>query len=81
MIGVDICVYLLDKEEAWNIWKVFKVSLDEVENYCNKIIKNLWLDHKGRYLSYKFSKHVKVEESFHRLAFHETPQEYGVFER
>jgi hypothetical protein len=30
MIWVDICVYLLDKEEAWNIWILFKVFLDEV---------------------------------------------------
>jgi hypothetical protein len=73
MIWVDICVYLLDKEEAWNILKMFKVFLDEVENHCNKIIKNLWLDHKGRYLSYKLSKHLKVEESFYRLVFPETP--------
>jgi hypothetical protein len=58
MIWVDICVYLLDKEEAWNIWKMFKVFLDEVENHYNKIIKNLWFDHKGIYLSCKFSKHT-----------------------
>jgi hypothetical protein len=43
------------------------------KNHCNKRIKNLWLDHKGRYLSYNFSKHLKVEESFHRLVFSETP--------
>jgi hypothetical protein len=73
MIWVDICVYLLDKEEVWNIWKIFKVFLDEVENHCNKRIKNLWFDYKGIYLSYKFSKHLKVEESFHRLVFPETP--------
>jgi hypothetical protein len=73
MIWVDICVYLLDKEEAWNIWKMFKVFLDEVENHCNKRINDLWFDHKGIYLSYKFRKHLKVEESFHRLIFPETP--------
>ena len=61
--------------------KMFKYFQDEVENHCNKKIKNLCLDHKGRYLSYKFSKHLRVEESFHRLVFPETPQEYGVFEK
>jgi hypothetical protein len=60
---------------------MFKVFLDEVENHYNKIIKNLWFDHKGIYLSYKCSKHLKVEELFHRLVFPETPLEYGVFER
>jgi hypothetical protein len=73
MIWVDICVYLLDKEEVWNIWKVFKVFLDEVEYHCNKRIKNLWFDHKGIYLSYKFIKHLKVEKLFHRHVFPETP--------
>ena len=34
--------------------KMFKEFHDEVENHCNKKIKNLWFDHKGRYLSYKF---------------------------
>jgi hypothetical protein len=58
---------------------MFKVFLDEMENHCNKRIKNLWLDHKGRYLSYKFRKHLKVEEE--NKEFPETPLEYGVFER
>jgi len=64
----------LNEEEVWNIWKMFKDFQDEVENHCNKKIKNLWwLDHKGRYLSYKFSKHLRVKELFHRLMFPEIP--------
>ena len=64
----------LNKERSMKHLKMFKDFQDEVENHCNKKIKNLWwLDHKGRYLSYKFSKHLRVEESFHRLVFPETP--------
>jgi len=61
--------------------KMFKVFQREVEKHRNKKIKYLWLDHKEEYLSYKFSKHLRVKELFHKLASPETPQEYGVFER
>ena len=63
----------LNKERSMKHLKMFKNFQDEVENSCNKKIKNLWLDHKGRYLSYKFSKHLRVEELFHRLTFPEIP--------
>jgi hypothetical protein len=64
----------LNEEDVWNIWKMFKYFEDEVENHCNMEIKNLWwLDHKGRFLSYKFSKHLRVNELFHKLAFPDIP--------
>ena len=63
----------LNKERSMKHLKMFKYFQDEVENHGNKEIKNLWLDHKGRYLSYKFRKHLRVEESFHGLEFPETP--------
>ena len=40
-IWVNIFIYLLNKEEVWNIWKNFKDFQDEVENHCNKKIKSL----------------------------------------
>ena len=76
-LAKDLSGYMyiyLNEEEVWNIWKCSKDFQDEVENQCNKKIKNLWwLDHKGRYLSYKFSKHLRVKESFHRLTYPEIP--------
>jgi hypothetical protein len=49
-------VYLLDEKEVWNDWNC---SIYKVEIVVTRKFKYLWLDHKGEYLSYKFSKHLK----------------------
>ena len=49
-----IYMYISQWGRSMKHLKMFKEFLDEVENHCNKKIKNLWFDHKGRYLSYKF---------------------------
>jgi hypothetical protein len=51
-------VYLLDEIEVWNDWNC---SICEVEIVVTRKFKYLWLDHKGEYLSYKFSKHLRVK--------------------
>jgi hypothetical protein len=50
-------VYLLGEKEVWNDWNC---SIYEVEIIVTRKFKYLWLDHNRAYLSYKFSKHLKV---------------------
>jgi hypothetical protein len=52
-------VYLLDEIEIWNDWNC---SIYEVEIIVTRKFKYLWLDHNRVYLSYKFSKHLRVKE-------------------
>jgi hypothetical protein len=77
-IYMDISIWW---ERSMKYLKGFKEFQHEVEIHRNKKIKYLWLDHKGEYLSYEFSKHLRVEELFHKLASPETSQECEVFER
>jgi hypothetical protein len=49
-------VYLLGEKEVWNDWNC---SINKVEIVVTR--KVLWLDHKEEYLSYKFSKHLRVK--------------------
>jgi hypothetical protein len=51
-------VYLLDVIEVQNDWNC---SIYEVEIVVTRKFKFLWLDHKEEYLSYKFSKHLRVK--------------------
>jgi hypothetical protein len=51
-------VYVLDEIEVWNDCNC---SIYEVEIVVIRKFKFLWLDHKEEYLSYKFSKHLRVK--------------------
>ena len=72
---------LFDEKEFWKIFEVVQRISAWSRNHPNKKIKYLWLDPRGEYLSYEFSKHHKSWWVVPQLMPPETPQVYGVFER
>ena len=72
---------LFYEKEVWKIFEVVQRISAWSRNYRNKKINYLWLDHRGEYLSYEFSKHHKSWGVVPQLMPPEAPQVYGVFER
>ena len=65
-------IYLMRKKsEKYLKW--FKEFQHEVEIIVTRKIKYLWLDHRGEYLSYEFSKHHKSWGVVPQLMPRETP--------
>ena len=69
-------IYLMKhKSETFEKFKEFQ---SEVENHHNKKIKFLRFDHKGEYLSYEFSLHLKQCGIVSQFTQPGTPEHNGV---
>jgi hypothetical protein len=66
------------KSEAFESYKTFK-SWVLTQQHC-KVIKIMWSDHGGEYLSKVLDRHLAAAGTIHRLTVYDTPQLNGIAE-
>jgi hypothetical protein len=78
MMCYTVAFLLCKKSEAFELYKTFE-SCALTQQHC-KVIKTMWSDCGGKYLSKVFDRHLAAAGTTHRLTVHDTPQLNGIAE-